>query len=317
MGIFVTIFLVGLLLSIIMIGLSFLGDLDLFGDFDVDMDTDIDADIDLDMDADMDFDSDVDGTESYGGFSFLSPYMIGFLLMGIGIGGTFLEETYDLDEIVLNAGALAIGLAIMLVMQKIFRGFFVNTQVNSVVRNKDFSGAIGVVTLRIPDGDVGEVAVSTRMGRIKMAARAEQYLPEGTKVRVTEKLGNTLRVYAMEEVRAKPKPEQSPGGKETGTTGESSGIEKGSTYDQESSDFTFDAYRKKEEAKKPTVIYDQRNITIRDSVINKSDFSELGNHGMEEKKPSAGELKKEMRKQLADELFSGEEEESKNENADL
>lgn len=311
MGIFVTIFLVGLALSIIMIGLSFLGDLDLFGDFDIDMDTDIDADIDLDLDTDMDFDSDVDGTESYGGFSFLSPYMIGFLLMGIGIGGTFLEETYDLDEIVLNAGALAIGLVIMLVMQKIFRGFFVNTQVNSLVQNKDFAGAIGVVTLRIPDGDVGEVAVSTRMGRIKMAARAEQYLPEGTKVKITEKLGNTLRVDPMEEVRADPKPEQSPGGKETGTTKGSMESEKRSPHDQESGDFTFDAYRKKEEAKKPTVIYDQRNITIRDSVIHKSDFSELGNHGNEEKKPSASELKKEMRKQLADELFTGEEEETK------
>ena len=123
MAIFVTIFLIGLVLSIIMIGLSFLGDLDLFGDIDIDMDTD--TDVDLDLDTDMDFDSDVDGTESYGGFSFLSPYMIGFFLMGIGIGGTFLEETYDLDEIVLNAGALAIGLAIMLIMQNFHELFLI------------------------------------------------------------------------------------------------------------------------------------------------------------------------------------------------
>ena len=307
MAIFVTIFLFGLVISIIMIGLSFLGDLDLFGDIDVDMDTDIDADVDLDLDTDMDFDSDVDGTESYGGFSFLSPYMIGFFLMGIGIGGTFLEETYNLDEIVLNAGALAIGLAIMLIMQKIFRGFFVNTQVNSLVRNKDFSGAIGVVTLRIPDGDVGEVAVSTRMGRIKMAARAEQYLPEGTKVKVTEKLGNTLRVVAMEEVKVKPKPEDAPEKKDTDPTAKSADGETPSPGETEGGEFTFDAYQKKEEAKKPTIIYDQRNITIKDSVINKSDFSELGNSGAGEKKPSASELKKEMKKQIADELFKGEE----------
>lgn len=76
---------------------------------------------------------------------------------------------------------------------------------------------------------------------------------------------------------------------------------------EEESEFTFEAYRKKEEARKPTVIYDQRTITIKDSVINRSDFSELGG-GEAEKERSPSELKKEMKKQIANELFKGEEE---------
>jgi hypothetical protein len=303
MAIFVTIFLVGLILAIIMIGLSFLGDFDLFGDIDVDIDGDIDADIDLDLDSDFDFDSDIDGTESYGGFSFLSPYMISFFLMGVGIGGTFLEESYDLDEMLVYSGSLVIGLAIMLVMQKIFRGFFVNTQVNSLVQNKDFTGAIGVVTLRVPEGDIGEVAVSTRMGRIKMAARSDQFLPQGTKVKVIEKLGTTLRVISMEEIRIKPPIKEEDGS--SGRKGDASSGTK-NAGDKEEGEFTFEAYRKKEEAKKPTVIYDQRTINIKDSVINKSNFSELAEGSEEERKRSPGEMKREMKKEIADGLFTGE-----------
>ena len=64
-------------------------------------------------------------------------------------------------------------------------------------------------------------------------------------------------------------------------------------------------YNKKEEAKKPTVIYDQRNITIKDSVISRSDFSELGGESKTEATP--GGLKKKMKKDIENEVFTDEE----------
>lgn len=310
MGIFVTLFFIGLVLAIIMIGLSFMGDFDLFGDIDVDLDTDVDVDVDLDvdLDTDIDIDGDVDvdgdvdgGAEHYAGFSFLSPYMISFLFMGVGMGGTFLEDSYNFDEPVLYTGAFAIGLVIMVVMQKVFRAFFVNTQVNSLVKNKDFAGAIGVVSLRIPEGDIGEVAVSTRSGTIKMAARADQFLPLGTKVVVKEKLGTFLMVKAVGEVKV-PKKIESKDTERDDKKGAGTGTDVAEKKKEEESEFTFEAYKKKEEAKKPTVIYDQRNITIKDSVINRSDFGEVGGEKGEEKPPSV--LKKEMKKKLAEEIIT-------------
>ena len=282
MGIFITLFIIGLILSVVMISLSFVGDFDLFG-------------AELDLDGDIDFDTDV-------GFSFMSPYMIAFLLMGIGMGGTYLEDYTDFNTPVVNIGSLVIGFIIALALQKMFRFYFVTSQANDLVRNKDFSGSIGVVTLRIPEDDIGEVAVLTKVGRIKMAARAKQYLPEGTKVKINEKLGNTLRVEPIEEVHDNRKSSK-PNEEKVEDSGPSQREEstKESLKD-EKSEFTFEAYRKKEEAKKPTVIYDQRNIIIKDSVINRSDFSELGNGTGKEKSPS--ELKKEMKQQIADELFS-------------
>jgi len=101
----------------------------------------------------------------------------------------------------------------------------------------------------------------------------------------------------VDENASKPEDEK---GEDSGTSQLEESIKE--SVKEEESDFTFEAYRKKEEAKKPTVIYDQRNITIKDSVINRSDFSELGNGNGIEKSPS--ELKKEMKKQIADELFS-------------
>jgi hypothetical protein len=311
MGIFMTLFIIGFFLTLLFSGLSFLGDFDLFGDIDADLDSDFDADLDLDadidIDADLDIDGDidgidggVDGVEHLAGFSFLSPYVISYFLMGVGMGGTFLEETFDLSDPALYGGALVIGIATMLILQKILRTFFVDSQANNLVQNKDFPGLIGVVTLRIPEGDIGEVALRTRSGTIKMAARAEQFLPLGTKVKVVEKLGSFLRVVPVGKVMINEKMESSES-PENGS-GEQS-TDQGSPAEVES-EFTFDAYRKKEEAKKPTIIYDQRNITINDSVINRSDFGPVGGAPNEEKPTSV--LKKEMKKKLANEIFADE-----------
>lgn len=315
MELFMTIFVIGLILAIIMGGLSFLGDLDLFGGLDVDLDTDIDTDIDMDMglDTDIGADTELDGDAGGGGstgasgantlqgYSFISPFMISFFLMGTGMAGTFIEESYGPGEpAVLYGGALALGFIIMAIMQKVFRAFFVNTQVNSLVRSSDFPGMKGVVTLRIREGDIGEVAVFTRSGTIKMAARSDRYLPEGTKVRVIEKLGSFLRVQPVGEVAAAPaataspppEPDLAPAG------GQLNLPRAPETADPE---FTFEAYRKREEAMKPTVIYDQRNINIRDSVINRSDFGLNGPDPPEER--PAGAMKREMKKEITDEVM--------------
>lgn len=295
MEVFTTLFLLGLFLCVIMIFMSFLGDFDVLGG-----DMDVDLDGDFDMDADMDFDTDIDGTDHNVGFSFFSPFVISFLLMGIGMGGTVLDESYDLESPVLFGGALIIGVCLMVAVQKMLRAYFVNSQVNSLVRNRDFKGAIGVVTLRIPESDIGEVAVSTKMGRIKMAARADMFLPEGTKVIIKEKLGNNLIVKPADPTKV----DKPSGEKNEVEMKESSVDESKQTKEDEESEFTFEAYRKKEEAKKPTVIYDQRNITINDSVISRSDFSEMG--ATSDEKPLPSEMKKKMKKEIANEIIKDE-----------
>jgi len=308
MGIFVTLFVVGLILSVIMIGLSFIGDFDAMdGDLDLDLDTDLDIDLDTDIDIDGDFD--IDGAEHGVGFSFVSPFMISFLLMGIGMGGTILEENFSMEGMTLYGSAFVIGLVIMLALQKVFRTYFVKSQVNSLVRNRDFSGATGVVTLRIPKDDVGEVAVTTKMGRLKLAARSHEYIPNGTKVKVLEKVGTTLRVVPAERISGKEEPDTESNGEtkariDSTENGKDDKEGEDGKHDKEESSFTFEAYRKKDEGKKPTVIYDQRNITIKDSVISRSDFSELGSNGDKEATPS--ELKMKMKKEIANELFKDE-----------
>ena len=296
MEIFLTIFLIGLFMVVFMLMLNFAGDFDVFGgDLDLDLDLDIDADLDLDLD------SDIGGGDHQVGISYISPFVLSFLFMGFGAGGTFLEEAYSLEYPLLHLGALFIGLVTMVVMRKIFRRLFVDMQFNSTIRNRDFVGATGMVNLRIPEGDIGEIAVSTRLGRLKMAARAKEFIPEGTKVKVIEKVGNILLVEPVEKIKLSEKREDmTPAGERIG---EPKPSDEKKEKAKEESDFTFEAYRKKEKAKKPTVIYDQRHITIQDSIISRSDFSEIG--GEDEEGPSPGKLKDSIKKGLKDELYKG------------
>ncbi len=301
---FLMIFIIGVFLAVIMIFFSFAGDIDLFAG-DLDVDTDIDLDLDMDTDLDTDFDTDIDGSDHSVGISYISPGVLAFLCMGIGAGGTFLQDSTDLDFPFVIAGSLVIGIITMVVMRKIYRRLFVDMQVNSTIREKDFVGATGLVSLRIPKGDIGEVTVSTRLGYLKMPARADSYIPHGAKIKVLEKIADTLFVEAIEkmsvpdeEVKEEKMAESS---KNQETRAEDKSLDNEVSKKEEESEFTFQAYRKKEEAKKPTIIYDQRHITIKDSVITRSDFSELGGNGEQHESP--GSYKESMKDTLKKEAF--------------
>jgi len=347
LDIFIFCFVLGLFIIVVSFIFNFLGDLNLGGDVDVDVDHDIDFgmdhDIDFGMDHDIDFGmdhdidvghpdagighADMDGDHSdmpTHGLSPISPLMVGMLFMFFGIGGVALEDNFTGNALL--AAALVVGVAGMLGIRKALNVYFYESQADSNIRDRDLIGKEASVTIAIKNGS-GQVVLPTTLGRQLFPANCSRDIPRTTPVKVLKKVGPVLIVEPLVKL-PETAPEGGPGGAapaagtdvpgkgETGRTDEADGMD-----EEVGKEATGTLAGKHEEAEgsgsspgadgaaPPTIIYDQRKILISDSVINRSNFSEIpdGNHGghtaSEEKESAARRMLEKERSDLEKELL--------------
>jgi len=279
MEIYLAFFIFGLLLVIVLASLGMIGDfdsgdadvdVDVDVDMDIDMDVDMDVDMDIDMDVDMDVDADAGGDTGLDGGAFdadsghptgsispMSPFIVGFFFFSFGSVGMVLEERELLDTFVTFGAALGGAVVITGFFRYCLTLFFIKSQASSLVTKRDFIGQLATVLVAIPGGDrTGSIRVETKDGLKQKSARASHPIARKDVVRIKYIVG---RIYFVEKVH----------GMEPKNVGIEEQEEKSSLLGK----------KKNKEAKsgliiKPpqTVIYDQRNIEIKDSVVQRTDF---------------------------------------------
>lgn len=276
-SIYLVLFIFGLIFSAVLASLGFIGDFDSDSDVDLDVDTDVDLDFDTDVDLDVggdidgpdldagggdvdaggdidagdidagDIDADSDSINKVGGISPLSPFILSIFATTFGGFGIIFEEQV-LNEYLVFLLAIVCGLAVTEICRYGFKFLFIKQQATTTVRTKDLVGEVGEVIVSIPmDGNVGTVQIITKAGRMTFSAKAKYEIASREIVKVTRQVGDVLYVE-----------------KESETLGDI--VPKKNLPDDKS-------IKKIEVKDGPiTIIYDQKQIEIKDSVVQKTNF---------------------------------------------
>lgn len=228
-------------------------DLDVSGDFDSDVDLDIGADVDagVDMDADADIDvgdidADSETSHHLGGISPLSPFIISIFFTSFGGFGMIFEEQ-GLANYIVPILALICGLVLTAVCRYGLQFIFIKQQASTTVKAREMVGELGEVIVPIPiDGNVGTVQIITKAGRMIFSAKADYEIASREIVKVTRQVGDVLYVKKEKETLKDIIPENLPNDK---------------------------SIKKREVKDGPvTIIYDQKQIEIKDSVVQRTNF---------------------------------------------
>lgn len=191
---------IAIICAVILVAMAALGDFDTDADFDTDVDFDVDADADVDIGH---FDS---GHGDFTG-SGISPLSIPILLIfgtGFGAAGTILEAL-EYEPLVVPIIAGVVSAAVAGIMYVVMVRVFVRTQGSTAVGLQDLVGHEGLLTIRVDEGDPGQVVVVTeKRGRVTAPAVAAESIPTNTQVKVTGVVGDSVKV-----VRIKPEAKKS------------------------------------------------------------------------------------------------------------
>ena len=206
----------GAFVALSVVGGDLLSDAD--ADFDADLDADFDADLDADMDADLDADagSDID-TQIDTDIDLLRnsrhrrrmPALLSILtsFKFWTFGGCFFGLTgllISFSEPNLSATfvfwvALAVGLLCGSALVSALRGLK-NRQVNSLVRNEDFAGLLGIVELPFDISSKGKVLLEVGGSTLHLVAQTDEQkaFQTGDPVLVVGRSNNRLWVVSAE-----------------------------------------------------------------------------------------------------------------------
>ena len=161
-------------------------DIDADADFDVDADVDVDADLDTDVDVDTDSDLQIDTdvellktrSRRRRRLPFLLSVLISFKFWTFG--GFF----FGLTGLVLGATNPELGglIFVIAIAMGIFCGgslvsalrYLKHRQVDSLVRNEDFSGLVGVVELPFDKNSKGKVFLEVGGSTLHLIARTDE-----------------------------------------------------------------------------------------------------------------------------------------------
>lgn len=204
------------------VALSLVGGGDLADGLDIDADADFDADFDVDADADFDADADADfagddlqittdvelvrsgprrrrgvppGLSLLTSFKFWTFGGFFFGLTGLVIG--FVEP--ELSAVVLFAIALITGLLTGGSLASSLR-YLKHRKVNSLVRNEDFAGLVGVVELPFDPKSKGKVCLEVGGSTLHLVAQTDENVTfqPGDAVLVVGRTQNRLWVVSAE-----------------------------------------------------------------------------------------------------------------------
>lgn len=180
---------IALISGILLIVVSIIGGLFDLGGVDVDMDPDVTG---------MDFE--FDGTPSHLGV----PITL-FALTMLGSIGSILSSVQGLSPWIVLVCSIGGSILLSVIMFFAALKLIERLNVNAVENLDTLKGKIGRVELTIPKGKEGQVVfASQKTGRLVVPATAKQAIPEDTRVKVIEVLGDTIRVKPIEPIENKP-----------------------------------------------------------------------------------------------------------------
>ena len=135
------------------------------------------------------FDSVFDTFEFDAG-GFISGPAIGAFLAAFGFGAALIESNSDWSRGAAAVGGLAIGGVIGALVGVVTRSLM-RIQTDATPRSADLVGARGTVVTRIPSNGMGEITLVQSGQLMKLGARADEILGEGTPVVVVAVLSST------------------------------------------------------------------------------------------------------------------------------
>ena len=135
------------------------------------------------------FDSIFDTVEFDAG-GFISGPAIGAFLAAFGFGAALIESNSDWSRGAAAVGGLAIGGVIGALVGIVTRSLM-RLQTDATPRSADLIGIRGTVVTRIPSEGMGEITLVQSGQVMKLAARADESLSEGTPVVVIAVLSST------------------------------------------------------------------------------------------------------------------------------
>ncbi len=173
----------------VFVALSMFGGGDFLGDADADFDADVDADADFDADADADadfqgdlqVDTDIDLLRNprrrrvpfwLSNLTSFKFWTFGGCFFGLtGLLLTFLNP--ELSPAWILGLAIAMGLLCGSALTSVLRGLK-NRQVNSLVRNEDFAGLLGIVELPFDASSKGKVRLEAGGSTLHLVAQTDE-----------------------------------------------------------------------------------------------------------------------------------------------
>ncbi|MGC1309718.1 MAG: hypothetical protein WA885_21045 [Phormidesmis sp.] len=202
----------GAFVTLSVIGGDLLGDADADFDADLDVDADFDADFDADLEVDTDTDIQIDTDVDLerpshrrrripGWLSILTSFK--FWTFGacfFGLTGLLLSWIEPgLLPLIRVAIALAIGIISGATLVSILRGLK-SRQVDSLVRNEDFAGLLGIVELPFDDKSKGKVRLEVGGSTLHLVAQTDenQIFQPGDPILVVGRSQNRLWVVSAE-----------------------------------------------------------------------------------------------------------------------
>ena len=115
----------------------------------------------------------------------LSTPVLGAFLAAFGFGGALLLRGLELSPLAASGGGLLAGLLLGGVTLTLVRALM-NMPTDPTPRTSDLVGKLATVVTRIPDDGLGEVALTASGQRIKLSARADVPIANGTTVVVVD-----------------------------------------------------------------------------------------------------------------------------------
>jgi membrane protein implicated in regulation of membrane protease activity len=121
---------------------------------------------------------------------FISGPAIGAFLAAFGFGAALIESNSDWSRGASALGGLAIGGAVGALVGVVTRSLM-RIETDPTPRSADLIGIHGTVVTRIPTGGMGEITLVQSGQLMKLAARSDEILHEGTPVVVVAVLSST------------------------------------------------------------------------------------------------------------------------------
>jgi membrane protein implicated in regulation of membrane protease activity len=115
----------------------------------------------------------------------LSTPVLGAFLTAFGFAGALLLRGLELSLLGASAGGLAAGLLLGGVTLTLVRALM-NMPTDPTPRTGDLIGTLATVVTRIPEGGLGEVALTASGQRMKLSARSDSPIASGTTVVVVD-----------------------------------------------------------------------------------------------------------------------------------
>jgi membrane protein implicated in regulation of membrane protease activity len=135
------------------------------------------------------FDSVFDAIDLDAG-GFISGPAIGAFLASFGFGAALIESNTDWSRGASAAGGIGIGAVIGLLVGLVSRSLM-RIETDPTPRTADLVGARATVVTRIPANGMGEITVTLGGQVMKLGARADDVVHEGTTVEVVGVLSST------------------------------------------------------------------------------------------------------------------------------